>query len=136
MRLLADENIDRLLIAAFRDAGHDVIAVSEEKSGYQDIEVFRYACETRRILITDDLGFGHLADLARNGDHRPLSLCGSDRWPASPRVQRILEVFAALGGFFLDHVVVIGPLERYYGRIRQQENTDAALDSVGLSGES
>jgi len=43
MRILADENCDRLLVAALREAGHDVISVAEWGGGDSDDD-FVSAC--------------------------------------------------------------------------------------------
>ena len=61
MRLLADENCPRSLIAALRAEGHDVAWVREDARGSSDAEVLALARGQRRVLATFDKGFGELA---------------------------------------------------------------------------
>jgi predicted nuclease of predicted toxin-antitoxin system len=62
MRLLADENCDVVLIAALREAGHDVVRVVEFAAGAADTDVFGYAISDGRVVITNDTDFGLLAE--------------------------------------------------------------------------
>lgn len=39
MRILADENVSRSVVALLREAGHEVTAVGESMRGATDIEV-------------------------------------------------------------------------------------------------
>jgi hypothetical protein len=43
MRILADENCDSMMMAASRDAGHDVLSVRESERGGSDWQVFDLA---------------------------------------------------------------------------------------------
>ena len=61
MRLLANENLARDLIAGLRAAGHDVVSVRESYRGLSDTEILRAAQAESRILATFDKGFGKLA---------------------------------------------------------------------------
>src|SRR5258707_5330955 len=63
MRILADENCDRLIVVALREAGHDVRYVAEGDAGESDNELVRLAIAQKRVLLTDDLDFGRLAEL-------------------------------------------------------------------------
>ena len=69
MRILADENCDRLVVEKLRAAGHDVAYVVEFASGAGDGDLFRRASIENRIVLTDDLDFGRLAE--RETDHPP-----------------------------------------------------------------
>ena len=60
MRFLADENIPRPSVARIRDAGHDVLSMSEERPEAADRDVLALATETGRILITFDRDYGDL----------------------------------------------------------------------------
>lgn len=61
MRLLVDECCDPRLVAALRQAGHDVRYVLESDSGATDEEVVALSVEQDRILITEDKDFGEVA---------------------------------------------------------------------------
>lgn len=60
--LLADENVDREVIATLRERGKDVRSVIEEGlGGHDDVEILRRAFETGRVVLTHDSDFGTLA---------------------------------------------------------------------------
>lgn len=60
MILLADENIDRTVIAQLRLAGHEVLAVAEMDPGIDDSTVLAIANERQALLVTEDKDFGEL----------------------------------------------------------------------------
>jgi predicted nuclease of predicted toxin-antitoxin system len=61
MRLLADENFPRPVVAALMDAGHDVYSVAESLPGASDEAVLDRARTDGRVLLTLDKDFGELA---------------------------------------------------------------------------
>ncbi|MBI4728355.1 MAG: DUF5615 family PIN-like protein [Acidobacteria bacterium] len=61
MRLLADENIPRVVVEALRAGGHDVVWVRVEAPGATDLEVARRAAREDRVLLTQDKEFGEIA---------------------------------------------------------------------------
>jgi predicted nuclease of predicted toxin-antitoxin system len=61
MRLLADENFPRAVIAALRGDGHDVASIWEQARGAPDDAVLRLAQHEQRIVVTFDKDFGELA---------------------------------------------------------------------------
>lgn len=61
-RLLLDENIERPLLHALRDLGHDVEHVgdaSQLDKGTRDSELATYATRENRLLVTYDTDFVH-----------------------------------------------------------------------------
>lgn len=60
MRLLADENIAPLVIAALQADGHDVAAVRDFLPGGTDAMVIALARRQRRIILTHDRDFGNV----------------------------------------------------------------------------
>ena len=60
MRFLADEGVDRLIVAALRDHRHDVRWIAEELEGIKDTVVLGEAVQDARVLITEDKDFGEL----------------------------------------------------------------------------
>jgi predicted nuclease of predicted toxin-antitoxin system len=60
MRFLADESCDFAIVCALREAGHDVLAVTEISPGAEDTDVIKLAIREKRILITEDKDFGQL----------------------------------------------------------------------------
>ncbi len=61
MRLLADENFPRPAVAALREAGLDVLWISETDPGAPDDAVLAQCVATHRTLLTFDKDFGELA---------------------------------------------------------------------------
>ncbi len=60
MILLADENLDRTVVARLRQDGHEVLAVAEMEPGIADTTVLARANERRALLVTEDKDFGEL----------------------------------------------------------------------------
>ncbi len=55
MDILADENVPGAAVARLRNAGHDVVWVSEEAPGTADPDVLERAAEEDRLLVTFDI---------------------------------------------------------------------------------
>ena len=60
MRVLADENVDLILVEWLRDQSHDVISILEVARGDDDETVLERATRESRLLLTFDLDFGEL----------------------------------------------------------------------------
>ncbi len=58
MEFLADENVEAPIVAMLRDAGHDVLYISDIGGSPSDDHIIDLACQTGRILVTNDKGFG------------------------------------------------------------------------------
>ncbi len=58
MNIVADENIDSLLVLELKLDGHRVLWISEENPAIDDREVLAFALEENSLLITEDKGFG------------------------------------------------------------------------------
>jgi predicted nuclease of predicted toxin-antitoxin system len=68
MRIIADENCDGDLVAALRSDGHDVLHVAESMPGDDDEAIYQLAMADQRILLTNDLDFGLIAE---RSEHPP-----------------------------------------------------------------
>lgn len=60
MKLLADENIDRPIVAWLREEGHDVLWVPESHVSEADRILVDIARKEERIILTYDLDFGEI----------------------------------------------------------------------------
>lgn len=60
MRLLADENVHRLVVAHLRDAGYDVEWVKETTAGARDHDLLARGDIGGLVLVTNDRDFGEL----------------------------------------------------------------------------
>lgn len=61
MRLLANENIPRVIVEGLRVAGHDVAWIRDDAPGASDAAIIRRAKAETRLILTFDKDFGELA---------------------------------------------------------------------------
>ncbi len=61
MRFLADECLHEEIVAALRDAGHEVATIASSGPGASDQVVLERAARNRNILLTADKDFGEIA---------------------------------------------------------------------------
>lgn len=121
MDILADENLPGRLITLLRGDGHDVWSVREQARGIPDEEVLARAIELRRILLTQDKGFGRL--LFSRGHPPPkgvvlLCLSAVDYHARRERARQVLNTDLDFEGRFTviePEVVRIRPLLRVLG---------------------
>lgn len=66
LRLVADENLPRLLVTALRDASHDVLWIRDRHRSMPDEQVLALASREQRILVTGDKDFGDLVFVERH----------------------------------------------------------------------
>jgi predicted nuclease of predicted toxin-antitoxin system len=114
MRILADENCDSYLVARLRAAGHDVKYVEESLKGWKDNAIFGEAENDLRVLLTNDLDFGLLAE---RSDRRPPAIVLLRLHPlrAGLRAAITLEFFANIGPEWRGKFFVVEP-----GTIRER----------------
>ncbi len=67
MHFLIDESCDAVFLRALREAGWNVLSVSERCPGEADSEVIALACRDTRILVTEDKDFGQLVFASGRG---------------------------------------------------------------------
>lgn len=72
MRLLADENINKLAVVRLRADGHDVFYALEDSPSASDYTLLNRATQERRTLITLDRGFNEL--VVRDGIPAPYGI--------------------------------------------------------------
>jgi predicted nuclease of predicted toxin-antitoxin system len=60
VNLLADEGVDRQIVALLRQGGHHVQYVAELEPGIDDNTVFEKANQVKALLITADKDFGEM----------------------------------------------------------------------------
>ncbi|OQA20076.1 MAG: hypothetical protein BWY64_00440 [bacterium ADurb.Bin363] len=57
-KILADENIDYLIIKRLKQAGFDVISIAEEYRSISDKEILEISLQFNAVLLTEDSDFG------------------------------------------------------------------------------
>ena len=104
MRFMADESCDFAVVRALREAGHDVLYISETDPGAEDDAVVARAHAEGRVVLTEDRDFGRLVFAAS----RPATGVVYLRFPAPARetigkavVALVGEKGEALGGSFV-----------------------------------
>ena len=60
IKFLVDESVEFRIAAHLRDKNFEVLAITEEFPSISDIKVLNLAYRQKRVLITNDLGFGKL----------------------------------------------------------------------------
>jgi predicted nuclease of predicted toxin-antitoxin system len=60
MRILADENVARDIVAWLRSGGHDVLFAAETSPGTADARWVHIAEQEQRVILTSDKDFGEL----------------------------------------------------------------------------
>jgi predicted nuclease of predicted toxin-antitoxin system len=58
VRILADENVPRDVVAWLRVSGHDVLFAAEARAGAPDIHWAARAEQEQRVILTSDKDFG------------------------------------------------------------------------------
>ena len=92
MKIVADENIDFLLIRKLRQAGFDVFSIAESQFGIKDREVLSVANTKNALLITEDKDFGELVYRFRLPNRGVLLIRLSDDLPRESATNRVLEI--------------------------------------------
>jgi len=104
MRFLADECCDAALVDVLRSDGHDILYAIESLRGATDDSLLARALFERRILLTEDKGFGELVYRLRRPTHGIVLLRFdvADRALKIPRLRYLLEQEAErLSGAFV-----------------------------------
>ena len=60
VKLLANENVPLATVNALRDAGEDVLSVTEDSPGATDAAIVQWARQEGRIVVTFDRDYGEL----------------------------------------------------------------------------
>lgn len=60
MKIVADENVAKPIVDRLRQAGHEVMYITEISPAIADDEVLKVASQGGALLLTDDKDFGEL----------------------------------------------------------------------------
>ena len=119
MNLVVDESVDRRIVDALRQDGHNVLYISEFAPSIVDQEVLDLANRNGALLVTEDKDFGEL--VFRNGQiHTGVVLIRLGGLSAQAKVRNILNIFANQGTKLLNAFSVISP-----GRVRVRRHPNA-----------
>ena len=114
MRILADENIPKGMVAALRKAGHEVSAIAELHPKASDAQVLAEAVERSLVLLTFDADFGRM--IFAEGYRAPPGIIYLRSPPPSPAaaIERVLRVARADAPTIDGHFVSIDRKARYH----------------------
>lgn len=93
MTIVADENIDRVLVERLREYGHDVLWITEINPAAKDPMVLARAFDANSLLPTKDKDFGELIFRQRlkSTGVRLLRIKSFDLERVSDRIQFVLD---------------------------------------------
>ena len=96
MRFLVDECTGPSVAKWLREQGHDVFSVFDEARGIDDDRVMEIAVSEKRILITNDKGFGNKIFLQRESHHGVILFRPDNERAANKvaAVKRLLDQYA------------------------------------------
>ena len=108
MQFVAGENVSHRVVERLRADSHDVMLVTEMRSGMSDADVLKLAETETRVLITEDQDFGELIFRQR------LSVGGVillelDRLSTEAEADRVAQVVSAHCHKFLNNLCVVEP---------------------------
>lgn len=90
MRIVSDESVDYGIVKSLREKGFDVLSITDDYSGSDDVSVLKYAVGKDSLLITEDKDFGELA--YRFGyEHRGIMLIRLSDLPRKERIPLAAE---------------------------------------------
>jgi predicted nuclease of predicted toxin-antitoxin system len=122
MRILADENIPKGMIAALREAGHEVAAIAEIQPQASDTQVLATAVDQGLVLLTFDADFGRM--IFAEGYRAPPGIIYLRSPPPSPAIaiERVLRVARADAPSIDGHFVSIDRKARYHPLPESNDN--------------
>jgi predicted nuclease of predicted toxin-antitoxin system len=108
MKIVADENIDRLVISRLRDEGHTVLSIRETMPSAPDPNVLISSVEWEGLLITEDKDFGELV-FHKKREHVGILLVRLEGIPRTKRIDLVCAVIAEHGDNLLHAFSVLTP---------------------------
>ncbi len=111
MRILADENVPRTIVAWLRGEGHDVLYAAESRAQKPDADLLAEAEAEGYVVPTEDKDFGELIDRDRRNSHGLILLRMEDQ-PVAQRLVRLRAVWAVIASHLPDNFLVVTPARR------------------------
>ena len=106
MRLLADENVPRPIVAWLRDTGHDVLYAAESRKQTSDADLLAEAESQGYVVVTEDKDFGELIFRDHLNSHGVMLLRMENR-PAAHRLARLQQIWVLVESRLPGHFVVV-----------------------------
>lgn len=115
MNLLADESVDRQIVARLRQDGHEVLYIVEMEPSIEDDVVLERANGRSALLVTADKDFGELVFREKRLTTGGVILLRLAGLSAERKTEIISDAFREHSAEFSNHFSVISP-----GRIRMR----------------
>jgi predicted nuclease of predicted toxin-antitoxin system len=106
VRILADENVPRVIVAWLRQSGHDVLYAAEARRQVPDAELLAEAETEGFVVLTEDKDFGELVFRHRANSHGVILLRIEDQ-PASARLARLQQIWPLIDSRLPGQFVVV-----------------------------
>jgi len=108
LRYLIDEDVPRSTARVLCDAGFDAVDVRDVGlRGKSDEEVFAFAQQENRLLITCDLGFSNILNFPPSENHGILVIRISDSEPINRFNQEVLRAVQEVGENLHHHLAIV-----------------------------
>jgi predicted nuclease of predicted toxin-antitoxin system len=91
MKIVADENVDRLVIERLRSNGNEVLSIAREFASSPDTEVLSISNNQGALLITEDKDFGELV-FHKKRSHFGILLVRLEGLSRSERVRLVCDI--------------------------------------------
>ena len=108
MKFLADEGVDKPVVDALREAGHQVWYIAEMEPGLSDEEVLTIASQIDALLVTADKDFGTLVFQMR-WFTKGVILLRLAGLPPKAKAERVVWVIENYGSKMMRAFTVITP---------------------------
>lgn len=106
MRILADENVPRPIVAWLRGRGHDVLYAAESRAKSPDADLLAEAEAQGYVVLTEDKDFGDLVYRDRRNSHGVILLRMEDL-PAAQRLARLRAAWAEIESHLPGNFLVV-----------------------------
>ncbi len=108
LRFLTDEDIPRSTARVLRDAGFDAVDVRDVGlRGKSDDEVFAYACQDNRLIITCDMGFSNILHFPPSKNPGILVVRIPDSEPIDRFNQEVRRAVEEVGDNLSHHLAIV-----------------------------
>ena len=108
LRFLTDEDVPRSTARVLRDAGFDAVDVRDVGlRGKSDSEVFTFAQQEGRLLITCDLGFSNILNFPPSQSRGILVVRIPDREPIAVFNREVLRVVQEVAENLFQHLAIV-----------------------------
>jgi predicted nuclease of predicted toxin-antitoxin system len=108
MKIVADENVDRLVIERLRSNGHEVLSIAQEFRSSPDTEVLSISNNERALLLTEDKDFGELV-FHKKRSHFGVLLVRLEGVSRPQRIQMVCDIVLHRGKELVNSFSVLTP---------------------------